>query len=102
MPRYLCAHFAKSQLWHTSGLLFGFFLTEACGLTPLAMGWVLGLTLCVNGLADLALGTKLDGRIVDAATAGRWQARAAPAVAACFLLFALTPVVPSDWRVITK
>ncbi|WP_294269426.1 MFS transporter [uncultured Sphingomonas sp.] len=100
MLRYLCAHFAKSQLWHTSGLLFAFFLTEACGLTPQAMGWVLGLTLFLNGLADLALGTKLDGRIADAATAATLQARAAPAVAACFLLFAITPLIPADWRVI--
>lgn len=100
MLRYLCAHFSKSQLWHTSGLLFAFFLTEACGLTPQAMGWVLGLTLFLNGLADLALGTKLDGRIADAATAATLQARAAPAVAACFLLFAITPLIPADWRVI--
>ncbi|PTT45225.1 hypothetical protein DBR33_09280, partial [Stenotrophomonas sp. HMWF022] len=100
MLRYLCAHFAKSQLWHTSGLLFAFFLTETCGLTPRAMGWVLGLTLFLNGLADLALGAKLDGRIADAAAAARLQARAAPAVAACFLLFAITPLMPTGCRVI--
>ncbi|MGR6327579.1 MFS transporter [Sphingomonas sp. XXL09] len=100
IPQYLCAHFAKSQLWHTSGLFFAFFLTEACGLTPRVMGWVLGLTLFLNGSADLLVGVKLNALVADAAAATRLQLRAAPAVAACFLLFAMTPLVPPDARVI--
>lgn len=95
---YLCAHFGKSQLWHTSGLLFAFFLTQACGLTPRVTGWVLSSTLIFNGLVDLFVGRWTNGRICDATAAVRMQARAALAVAACFVLFAATPLVPPGWR----
>ena len=98
LPRYLGAHFAKSQLWHGSCLLFAFFLTESCGVAPMTMGWILGGALVVNGLMDLAVGWRFNGRIADARRAGRLQAMAAPGIALCFLLFTLTPLLPADWR----
>lgn len=96
--RYLGAHFAKSQLWHASCLLFAFFLTESCGVAPGTMGWLLGGALVVNGLMDLAVGWRFNGRIADARRAGRLQAMAAPGIALCFLLFTLTPLLPAGWR----
>lgn len=98
LPRYLGAHFAKSQLWHASCLLFAFFLTESCGVAPETMGWLLGGALVVNGLMDLAVGWRFNGRIADARRAGRVQAMAAPGIALCFLLFTLTPLLPVGWR----
>ena len=62
------------------------------------MGWVLSSTLIFNGLVDLFVGRWTNGRICDATAAVRMQARAALAVAACFVLFAATPLVPPGWR----
>lgn len=105
MPRtracqvYAVMHYCKSLLWHASGLLFGFFLTEACDLRPMAMGLVLGGSLIGHALADLAVGRTLRHRIDSARTAGRAQRRWAPPTGLFFVLFALTPWVPQPWRI---
>nr|WP_232318466.1 MFS transporter [Sphingomonas sp. TDK1] len=93
IPSYLLAHFAKSQLWHASTLLFGFFLTEISRVAPDAMGWILTASLLLNGLVDLALGKWWGQRVDSLGAAYRMQARAAPLICACFLLFCLTPLV---------
>lgn len=95
---YLLAHFAKSQLWHASTILFGFFLTEACGLSATAMGLVMAGTLVLNGAIDAALGIGWRAQVVGLAGAARLQLAAAPVVCLFFLLFCATPLVGPDAR----
>lgn len=91
---YLLAHFAKSQLWHASTLLFGFFLTETCGLTPMAMGLVLAGSLILNGVADAML-----GRHSRSLAAGlRSQPARAVITCAFFLAFCATPLLAAESR----
>ena len=95
---YLLAHFAKSQLWHASTLLFGFFLTEACGLSAAAMSVVMAATLAINGVVDAALGMRWRGRMVGLAGAARLQLAATPATCLFFLSFCATPLVEAEAR----
>ena len=95
---YLVAHFAKSHLWHASMLLFGFFLTEACGLDARTMGFVMAGALACNGVIDAALGRHWSRRTIGAAEACRLQAWGAPMACLSFLLFCATPLFASDLR----
>ncbi len=93
---YLLAHFAKSQLWHASTLLFGFFLTEACGLEATAMGMVLAGSLIVNGVADAVL-----SRCCTSLPASLQHQRASAAVTcAFFLAFCATPLLEAGDRLV--
>lgn len=96
---YALAHFCKSLVWHASGLLFAFFLTEVCDLRPMTMGLVLGGSLIGHALADLAIGGALRHRIGNARAAGRAQWQWAPLTGVFFVLFALTPWVSPPWRI---
>lgn len=95
---YLLAHFGKSQLWHSSVLLFAFFLTERCGLRPVDAGLVVGITLMANGIADLALAYRRRRALSDPAAALRMQSRFASLAAACFVLFCMTALLPPPVR----
>ncbi|MDQ1154383.1 MFS transporter [Brevundimonas sp. SORGH_AS_0993] len=97
-PVYLIAHYAKSQLWHASTLLFGFFLTELCGIDARSMGWIMAASLLLNALADLVMGMWGRSRITDEAHARRVQALGGPLTCAFFLLFCATPFVAADVR----
>nr|WP_233151193.1 MFS transporter [Sphingomonas sp. BT553] len=93
VPAYLIAHHAKSQLWHASTLLFGFFLTEACGIDARSMGWIMATSLLLNGLVDLGLGGWLRDTVTHEAVARRRQAGGTTLTCAFFLLFCATPMV---------
>lgn len=95
---YLIAHFGKSQLWHASVLLFAFFLTERCGLRPVDAGWIIGMTLMANGIADVALAYRRRRTLSDPLVALRMQARFAPLSAAFFVLFCMTALLPPSLR----
>ncbi|MDJ0278305.1 hypothetical protein QLH51_16020 [Sphingomonas sp. 2R-10] len=98
MLPYLLAHFAKSQLWHASTLLFAFFLTEACGLSVGSMGWIMAGSLILNGAVDAALGLWWRTKVASTADAVHLQAWGAPATCLFFLLFCATPLIASDFR----
>lgn len=98
IPAYLVAHHAKSQLWHASTLLFGFFLTEACGIGARAMGWIMATSLLLNALVDLGMGAWLRGIVTDEAAARRMQARGTTLTCGFFLLFCATPLLPPEAR----
>ena len=95
---YLLAHFAKSQLWHASTLLFGFFLTEACGLGARTMGLVMAASLAVNAVTDAAVGLWPSSMATTIVTAMRRQALAALATCLFFLLFCATPLFGMEHR----
>lgn len=96
--RYLLAHAGKSLLWHSSGLLFAFFLTETCGLTPRSMGLVLALSLFVNAAADLMIGADLHRHPPTWNALVRGQSIAAGIAALFFVLFCSTPCLPEPIR----
>lgn len=96
---YLLAHFAKSQLWHASTLLFCFFLTETCGLDARTMGFVMAGSLMLNGLIDAIVGAYWNGSVTSAAAATRRQASGAPVACLFFLLFCATPLLDAGQRV---
>ncbi len=97
---YLVAHFAKSQLWHASTLLFAFFLTESCRLSVGAMGGIMAGSLVLNGLVDATLGLRWRTRVVRMADALRLQAWGAPLTSLFFLLFCMTPLIQPGYRLI--
>jgi GPH family glycoside/pentoside/hexuronide:cation symporter len=95
---YGVAHGGKSLVWQLSETLFAFFLTEACGLEPATMGWVLGASLIVNAFADLLVGTLLAHRIRSVASAGVAQWAGALSACAALVLFSLSGLVPEPAR----
>lgn len=97
---YAAAHFCKSLLWHFSGLLFAFFLTETCDLPPVTMGIVTGLALFGHAFADVVTGAYLRRRIACARSAIRVQARWSAAAAAFMVLFTMTPWVTPSLRIV--
>lgn len=101
---YLLAHFAKSQLWHASTLLFVFFLTERCDLAPAATGWIMGLSLLANAGADVVLGRCWRGA-ASARGVGALQALGAPLSAGFFIASCATALIaPSlqlGWALVT-
>ena len=94
---YLIAHFAKSQLWHASTLLFVFFLTERCGLGAMQTGWIIGISLLANAAADMVLGRTWRGA-ASVGTVSRLQAVYAPLSAAFFILSCATALVAPSIR----
>lgn len=97
---YGFAHGGKSLVWQLSETMFAFFLTEACGLRPATMGWVLGASLIVNAFADLLVGTLLARRIQNVAIAGVAQWAGALSACAALVLFGLSGLVPEPVRLV--
>jgi Na+/melibiose symporter-like transporter len=95
---YLGAHFGKCLMWHASVVLFAFFLTETCHLTPAATGVLLASTLALNGVLDLLLGRWQHARLGSAMDAARFQAVGAAIAAAFFALFCASSLVPEGIR----
>lgn len=95
---YSAAHGAKSLIWHTSELLFTFFLTEAVGLAPSYVGIVLGLSLLANAAMDLALGWLVRRRVDSVEAAARMQAVGALACGPALVLFASVGFVAEVMR----
>ncbi len=98
MSSYLFAHFAKSQLWHASTLLFGFFLTEACGLSMAEMSLIMAASLVLNGAVDAGIGRRWRTLVVSTVDAMRRQAWGAPVTCLFFLLVCATPFIAHDQR----
>lgn len=95
---YLLAHFAKSQLWHASTVLFGFFLTEACGMDAATMGAVMAGSLLVNGVMDGLIGRRARRTPGGLATGLRRQGLHAGLACLFFMGFCATPLFGPDQR----
>jgi Na+/melibiose symporter-like transporter len=96
---YGTAHFGKSLIWHTSGMLFAFFLTEICAIPPASMGWILACDMIFSAIADAGFGRVLRRHVGSLATAGRLQLPGVAVCAAMLLAFAATPFVPAPLRI---
>ncbi|WP_260599269.1 MFS transporter [Sphingomonas endolithica] len=95
---YLFAHFGKSLMWHGGNIAFAFFLTEICGQSPGAMGWLLATSSIINAVADGVIGTALAGRITDGASASRQQLAGAIGAGIAFAAFCATGLVSGPVR----
>lgn len=95
---YGFAHFGKSLFWHSSNLVFAFFLTELVGLSAAAMGLLLALSLILNAVADLGLGWGLRHRVQTLASATRLQLLGSLVCGMTLPIFALSPSLPLELR----
>ncbi|MBB6250987.1 MFS transporter [Nitrospirillum iridis] len=95
---YALGHYCKSLIWYSSELLFAYFLTEACGLAPRAMGGVLAFSLVVNGATDLVIGHALRIRAATVPAAASLHFRGSVLAGAALLLFLSTGLIPPGWR----
>jgi glycoside/pentoside/hexuronide:cation symporter, GPH family len=91
---YGAAHGAKSLIWHASGLMFAFFLTEAVGLPPSHAGLILALSLLLNAAMDLILGWMIRHAVTTTATAARIQAMGSVATGVTLVIFASVGFLP--------
>lgn len=91
---YGAAHGAKSLIWHASGLMFAFFLTEAVGLPPSRAGLILALSLLLNAAMDLILGWLIRHAVTTTGTAARLQATGSVATGVTLVIFASVGFLP--------
>jgi GPH family glycoside/pentoside/hexuronide:cation symporter len=96
---YGTAHFGKSLIWHSSGVLFAFFLTEICAIPPNWMGWILACDMVFSAAADAGFGRILRCRVGSLAIAGRLQLSGAAVSGLLLLAFAATPFVSAPLRI---
>lgn len=92
---YASAHFGKSLLWHSSTLVFAFYLTEVVGLAPRFMGWVLAASLLLNAVCDLGFGWVLGRWVRDLRSAALVQTYGSVLACLAFLAFAGAGMAPS-------
>jgi GPH family glycoside/pentoside/hexuronide:cation symporter len=92
------AHFGKSLFWHSSELVFAFFLTERAGMPAAWMGAVLAGGLALSALIDLVVGRQLRGGGFTLARACRLQLVGAWASAAAITPLFAAELLPEAWR----
>lgn len=95
---YGAAHGAKSLIWHASGLMFAFFLTEAVGLPPSHVGLVLALSLLLNAAMDLILGWMLRNAVTTTVTAAKIQMMGSIATGVTLVIFASVGFLPEPFQ----
>jgi Na+/melibiose symporter-like transporter len=95
---YLFGHYCKSLLWHVSCVLFAFYLTEQCQLSPMAMALVFGSSLGCNAVIDGFTGHWLKRRGGTMMGTGRYQMIGAATAGLAFILFAASSFLPPEWR----
>lgn len=92
------AHFGKSLFWHSSELVFAFFLTERAGVPMAWMGAVLAGGLVLSACIDLVLGWRLRGTSFTLRRACRLQFVGACASAAMVTPLFAADLLPPVWR----
>lgn len=96
---YGAGHFGKSLMWHSSELLFAFYLTQVCGMAPRVMAPVLAVALFASGLFDVAVGQALRRRVRTVRAAAAVQALGACGAGVAFFLFLAIAFLPGPERV---
>jgi Na+/melibiose symporter-like transporter len=95
---YGLAHLGKSLTWYFSELLFAYFLTEVCGLSPHSMGQVLAASLVFSATIDVSIGKLLSHRICSAQRACAFQFPGAVASGLALAAFSGSALVAADIR----
>ncbi len=95
---YGVAHAGKLSLWVCSELLFAFFLTEVCKLTPGQMAVCLGVSMLLNAASDIVFGVVFSKDMKRLSSVGGFQLLGAGGCAVSLCLFSLTPYLDLDIR----
>lgn len=95
---YGLAHFGKSLFWHSGDFFLAFFLTEAAGLPPMAMGGVLAASLAASAVLDVVIGGFFAHRLANARSAAVLQFQGAIVSAGAALALFATPLIPMEMR----
>jgi Na+/melibiose symporter-like transporter len=97
---YGWAHLGKSLTWYFSELLFAYFLTEICGLSPPAMGVALVASLVFSAVVDVVAGTALSRQIASVERACALQFPGAVASGGALIAFSATALVTPGMRLV--
>ena len=95
---YATAHFGKSLFWQAGELLLAFFLTEAAGLAPTAMGGVIALSLLASAASDLLVGHALRRTLSSVRGAALLQLQGAALAALALVCLFTTAHLPPELR----
>jgi Na+/melibiose symporter-like transporter len=95
---YGCAHFGKISFWYASEVLFAYYLSEVCGLSPARMGVVLALSFILGAAADLLVSELLRDYLQRIDNAVRLQLVGAMTSAAALSGLFMGTYVPADAR----
>lgn len=97
---YRWAHLGKSLTWYFSELLFAFFLTEICGLAPLAMGAALAASLAFSAVVETLVGKVWASRLTSVRSACSLQIPGSLGTGVTLVAFAATALTPAHVRLI--
>lgn len=86
------------MLWQSSALLFLYYLTEICGLSPKLAGMAIGATLLLSAVADGLVGAWLGRTASSSASAKRQQLIGIACTSAAFAAFCLSGLVEASLR----
>lgn len=92
------AHFGRTLMWHSSELLFAFFINQRAGIPPLLMGGILVAGLVSSAAIDLAVARVLRFFPFTLERTQRLQLIGAIASAIAITAFFATDLLPPDWR----
>jgi len=95
---YGVAHGGKSLFWHASELLFGYFLTEICALSPQQMGLILSGSMLLSALVDVLTGRYLACSVTTTGRAAEVQWLGALASCLAFAVFGVSSLAPLNYR----
>ncbi|MYM69016.1 hypothetical protein GTP45_19550, partial [Pseudoduganella sp. FT55W] len=95
---YGCAHFGKISFWYASEVLFAYYLSEVCGLSPARMGMVLALSFLLGAAADLLVSQLLRNYLQRVDNAVQLQLGGALASATTLSALFMGTYVPADYR----
>lgn len=97
---YGVGHFGKSLMWHSSELLFAFYLTEVCGMAPRMMAAIVASSLFASGLMDIFVGHVLRARARSVEAAAIAQSLGACGAGIAFFIFLTIAFLPGGQQVI--
>lgn len=92
------AHYGRTLMWHSSELLFAFFINQRAGIPPLLMGGILVAGLVSSAAIDLAVARVLRFFPFTLERAQRLQWIGAIASALTITAFFATDLLPPAWR----
>lgn len=93
-------HYGRSLFWHSSELLFAFFINQRAGIPPLVMGGILAVGLIASAGIDLAVAGALRSTGLTLGRAQRLQLVGAFATAVALTAFFVDDLLPEAWRVV--
>lgn len=92
------AHYGRTLMWHSSELLFAFFINQRAGIPPLLMGSILVTGLVSSAAIDIAVAAALRSPPFTLERTQRLQLVGAFASAVAITVFFAADLLPPSWR----